>query len=93
LITDGRFSGGTRGLMIGHTSPEAAVGGPIALLQEGDMITIDVSQRLIHVDLSDAELEARRAAWQPPEPNYAKGVMAKYARQVSQANDGAVTGV
>ncbi len=92
LITDGRFSGGTRGLMIGHTSPEAAVGGPIALLQEGDMITIDVSQRLIHIDLSDAELEARRAAWQPPTPNYAKGIMAKYARQVSQANDGAVTG-
>ena len=92
LITDGRFSGGTRGLMIGHTSPEAAVGGPIALLQEGDMITIDVSQRLIQVDLSDAELAARRAAWQPPTPNYAKGVMAKYARQVSQANDGAVTG-
>ena len=92
LITDGRFSGGTRGLMIGHTSPEAAVGGPIALLQEGDMITIDVSKRLIQVDLSDAELAARRAAWQPPTPNYAKGVMAKYARQVSQANDGAVTG-
>ena len=92
LITDGRFSGGTRGLMIGHTSPEAAVGGPIALLEEGDMITIDVSQRLIQVDLSDAELETRRAKWQAPTPNYSKGVMAKYARQVSQANDGAVTG-
>ena len=92
LITDGRFSGGTRGLMIGHTSPEAAVGGPIALLEEGDMISIDVSQRLIKVDLSDAELEARRARWQAPTPNYSKGVMAKYARQVSQANDGAVTG-
>ena len=92
LITDGRFSGGTRGLMIGHTSPEAAVGGPIALLEEDDMITIDVSQRLIQVDLSDAELEARRAKWQAPTPNYDKGVMAKYARQVSQANDGAVTG-
>ena len=93
LITDGRFSGGTRGLMIGHTSPEAAVGGPIALLQEGDMITIDVSQRLIQVDLSDAELGSRAGQqWQPPTPNYAKGVMAKYARQVSQANDGAVTG-
>ncbi len=62
LITDGRFSGGTRGLMIGHTAPEAAVGGPIALLQEGDMITIDVSRRLLHVELSDAELEARRTA-------------------------------
>ena len=92
LITDGRFSGGTRGLMIGHTAPEAAVGGPIALLEEGDMITIDVSRRLIAVDLSDAELAARRARWQAPTPNYSKGVMAKYARQVSQASDGAVTG-
>ena len=93
LVTDGRFSGGTRGLMIGHCAPEAAVGGPIALLQEGDMITIDVSKRLLQVDLSDAELEARRAGWQAPEPNYEQGVMVKYARLVSQANDGAVTGV
>ena len=92
LITDGRFSGGTRGLMIGHCAPEAAVGGPIALLQEGDMITIDVSQRLLQVDLSEEELNARRAAWQSPKPNYSKGVMAKYAKLVSQANDGAVTG-
>ena len=92
LVTDGRFSGGTRGLMIGHTAPEAAVGGPIALLQEGDSITIDVSQRLLQVDLSDAQLAHRRAAWQAPEPNYSKGVMAKYAKLVSQANDGAVTG-
>ncbi len=92
LITDGRFSGGTRGLMIGHCAPEAAVGGPIALLQEGDIITIDVSRRLLHVDLSAEELAARRAAWQAPQPNYAKGVMAKYAKLVSQANDGAVTG-
>ena len=93
LITDGRFSGGTRGLMIGHCAPEAAVGGPIALLQEGDMITIDVARRVIEVDLSDAELAARRSNWAAPTPNYAKGVMAKYARLVSQANDGAVTGV
>ena len=92
LVTDGRFSGGTRGLMIGHTAPEAAVGGPIALLEEGDMISIDVSQRLLQVDLSAAELDARRASWVAPEPNYSKGVMAKYARQVSQADDGAVTG-
>ena len=92
LITDGRFSGGTRGLMIGHTAPEAAVGGPIALLEEGDMITIDVSRRLIHVDLSDEKLESRRAKWHPPTANYSKGVMAKYARLVSQANDGAITG-
>ena len=92
LVTDGRFSGGTRGLMIGHTAPEAAVGGPIALLEEGDMITIDVSQRLLQVDVSAAELDARRAIWSAPAPNYSKGVMAKYARQVSQADDGAVTG-
>ncbi|MDE2775158.1 MAG: dihydroxy-acid dehydratase [Chloroflexota bacterium] len=92
LVTDGRFSGGTRGLMIGHTAPEAAVGGPIALLEEGDMITIDVSRRLLQVDVSAAELDARRANWSAPEPNYSKGVMAKYARQVSQADDGAVTG-
>ena len=92
LVTDGRFSGGTRGLMIGHTAPEAAVGGPIALLEEGDLITIDVSQRLLQVDVSAAELDARRAKWVAPAPNYSKGVMAKYARQVSQADDGAVTG-
>ena len=92
LVTDGRFSGGTRGLMIGHTAPEAAVGGPIALLEEGDQITIDVSRRMIEVDLSDEELAARRTSWTAPEPNYSKGVMAKYARQVSQADDGAVTG-
>ena len=93
LITDGRFSGGTRGLMIGHTAPEAAVGGPIALLEEGDMITIDVENRLIHVDLSDEELAERRANWQAPEPNYRQGVMAKYAKLVSQANHGAHSGV
>ena len=92
LVTDGRFSGGTRGLMIGHTAPEAAVGGAIAMLEEGDMITIDVSKRLLQVDLSDTELAARRSRWQAPEPNYTKGVMAKYARLVSQANDGAVSG-
>ena len=93
LVTDGRFSGGTRGLMIGHCAPEAAVGGPIALLEEGDMITIDVSRRLLQVDLSDDEMDARRTKWQAPMPNYDQGVMMKYARLVSQANDGAVTGV
>ena len=92
LITDGRFSGGTRGLMIGHIAPEAAIGGPIALLEEGDMITIDVAKRLIHVDLSDEELAKRRSNWQAPEPNYKTGVMAKYARLVSQANHGAYSG-
>ena len=92
LVTDGRFSGGTRGLMIGHCAPEAAVGGTIALLLEGDMVTIDVAERRLDVDVSEAEMEMRRAAWQAPVPNYAKGVMAKYAKLVSQANDGAVTG-
>ena len=72
LVTDGRFSGGTRGLMIGHTAPEAAVGGPIALLEEGDMITIDVSKRLLQVDLSDAELAARRSRWQAPDAELQK---------------------
>ncbi len=92
LITDGRFSGGTRGLMIGHVSPEAAIGGPIALLEEDDMVTINVAERLIHVDLSEEELASRRKKWSAPEPNYSKGVMAKYAKLVSQAHDGAVTG-
>ncbi len=91
LLTDGRFSGGTRGLMIGHCAPEAAVGGAIGLLQEGDIINVDIEARSLSVELSDAELKARRDAWQPPTPNYAGGVMAKYARLVAQANDGAVT--
>ncbi len=91
LITDGRFSGGTRGLMIGHVAPEAMVGGPIGLLQEGDIIEVDIEKRSIRVELSDEELEARRAAWQPPQPNYTSGVWAKYARLVAQADDGAVT--
>lgn len=91
LITDGRFSGGTRGLMIGHIAPEAMVGGPIGLLQEGDMIEVDVEARRISVDLSDDELARRRAEWQAPPPHYTSGVMAKYAKLVSQANDGAVT--
>ncbi len=91
LITDGRFSGGTRGLMIGHVAPEAMVGGPIGLLQEGDIIEVDVEQRSIRVELSDEALEARRAAWQAPQPNYTSGVWAKYARLVAQADDGAVT--
>lgn len=91
LLTDGRFSGGTRGLMIGHVAPEAMVGGPIALLREGDIIEVDIAARRIQVDLSDAELGRRRAAWSAPPPNYAGGVMAKYARLVSQADDGATT--
>ena len=91
LITDGRFSGGTRGLMIGHIAPEAMVGGPIGLLQEGDMIEVDVEARTIDVQLSADELAQRRAAWTAPAPNYTSGVLAKYAKLVQQANDGAVT--
>lgn len=91
LLTDGRFSGGTRGLMIGHVAPEAAIGGPIALLQEGDIITVDVAKGRIDVELSDDALVDRRKAWQAPKPHYTSGVMAKYARLVAQADDGAVT--
>ncbi len=92
LITDGRFSGATRGLMIGHVSPEAAKGGPIALIRDGDEITIDNEAFTIDVAVSDQELDARRANWSAPVPNYTRGVMAKYAKLVSSASTGAVTG-
>src|SRR5690606_22287076 len=91
LITDGRFSGGTRGLMIGHVAPEAMLGGAIGLLQEGDIVEVFTEARSLNVLLSDEELAARRAAWQAPKPNYTTGVMAKYAKLVKQADDGAVT--
>ena len=91
LITDGRFSGGTYGLVVGHVAPEAAVGGPIALVQEGDSITIDAERKLLAVNVDDAELARRRAAWAPPSPRYTAGVLYKYARQVSSASLGAVT--
>jgi dihydroxy-acid dehydratase len=91
LITDGRFSGGTHGLMVGHIAPEAALGGPIALVQEGDPIVIDVDAHRLDLDVPAEELERRRAAWSPPEPNYTSGVLAKYAALVSSASDGAVT--
>ena len=91
LLTDGRFSGGTHGLMIGHVAPEAALGGPIALVEEGDEIVIDVEARRMDLDVPDAELARRRARWQPPAPRYLGGVMAKYAALVSSASDGAVT--
>jgi dihydroxy-acid dehydratase len=91
LITDGRFSGGTYGLVVGHVAPEAAVGGPIALLREGDAITIDAERRLLAVDLGEQELERRRAQWKPPALRYTAGVLFKYARQVSSASLGAVT--
>ena len=91
LITDGRFSGGTYGMVVGHVAPEAAVGGTIALVHEGDSVTIDADQRLLKVNVSDEELAKRRAEWQPPQPRYTKGVLAKYAALVSSSSLGAVT--
>jgi dihydroxy-acid dehydratase len=91
LITDGRFSGGTYGMVVGHVAPEAFVGGTIALVNEGDSITIDAHQRLIQLNVSDDELTARRANWKPPAPRYTKGVLAKYAKLVSTSSKGAVT--
>ncbi|HET7617196.1 MAG TPA: dihydroxy-acid dehydratase [Vicinamibacterales bacterium] len=91
LITDGRFSGATRGLMVGHVAPEAAVGGPIAVVRDGDAITIDVLMRRVDVALSAAEIARRLADWSPPAPRYSRGVMAKYASLVGSAAEGAVT--
>jgi dihydroxy-acid dehydratase len=91
LITDGRFSGGTWGMVVGHVAPEAFVGGTIALVSEGDSITIDARQRLIRLNVPDEELNRRRAAWKAPAPRYVRGVMAKYARFVSTSSLGAVT--
>ncbi len=90
LVTDGRFSGATHGLMVGHVSPEAAVGGPIALLMDGDIIEIDVDKRLVRADLREDELARRAAKWKPPTPRYSHGVFAKYARLVTSASRGAV---
>ena len=92
LLTDGRFSGATRGLMAGHVAPEAADGGPIALIREGDMIEFDIPNRQLNLEVSDEELASRRAGWQPNPPNYDTGVFAKYARLVSGAERGAITG-
>jgi dihydroxy-acid dehydratase len=91
LITDGRFSGGTYGLVVGHVAPEAAVGGTIALIRDGDPITIDAHKRVLQLDVPDAEIEKRRRAWQPPPPRYTTGVLAKYAKLVSTSSIGAVT--
>ncbi|HSH57524.1 MAG TPA: dihydroxy-acid dehydratase, partial [Halomonas sp.] len=91
LITDGRFSGGSHGFVVGHVTPEAFDGGPLALVEDGDRITIDAEADTIDVDLSADELEHRRAAWQQPTPRYTRGVLAKYARLVSSASTGAVT--
>ncbi len=91
LLTDGRFSGATRGLMVGHVAPEAALGGPIAALQDGDSIIIDIEARRLDVELSDAEIAARLANWVEPAPHYTSGVFAKYAALVSSASEGAIT--
>ncbi len=91
LMTDGRFSGGSHGLVVGHVAPEAALGGTIALVQEGDSITIDADARLIQLNISDEELARRRANWQPAQPRYTRGVLAKYAQLVSSSSLGAVT--
>ena len=91
LLTDGRFSGGTRGPMIGHVAPEAADGGPIGLIEDGDHVTVDIPERDLTVDLTEDELAERREAWEAPEPQYAGGVLAKYARDFAGASDGAVT--
>lgn len=91
LLTDGRFSGATRGLMAGHVAPEAARSGPIAIIAEGDTITFDVNARTLQLELSDAEIQARLAKWKPPVPRYKTGVFAKYAALVSSASQGAVT--
>jgi dihydroxy-acid dehydratase len=91
LITDGRFSGGTYGMVVGHVAPEAAVGGAIALVKEGDTITIDAEKRSLHLHVADEELAARKAVWVPPAPRSPYGVLAKYARLVSSSSVGAVT--
>ena len=91
FLTDGRFSGGSHGFVVGHVTPEAAVGGPIALLRNGDTITIDAEKREVNVKLSDTELKRRAQDWKPPRARYKRGVLAKYARLVSSASQGAVT--
>ncbi len=92
LITDGRFSGGTHGMVVGHIAPEAQVGGPIAIVQDGDMITIDADKNQLSVELSDEEIAQRLASWHAPAPKYTKGVMGKYVKLVASASEGAVTG-
>jgi dihydroxy-acid dehydratase len=92
LMTDGRFSGATHGVMVGHVAPEAVAGGPIAAIRDGDTIVFDVHQRRLNLEVPEEELRARLAQWKPPEPRYTSGVMAKYAKLVAPASRGAVTG-
>ena len=91
LVTDGRFSGATRGICVGHVSAEAAIGGPLALVRDGDRVRIDITNRRMDLLASDSELTARRAIWHPPTPRHKSGLLAKYAKLVGQANLGAVT--
>jgi dihydroxy-acid dehydratase len=91
LLTDGRFSGGSHGFIIGHITPEAAEGGPIALVRDGDLITVDAVKCEIHVDVADDDLARRRSGWKPPAPKATKGVLAKYMRLVKSASEGCVT--
>jgi dihydroxy-acid dehydratase len=93
LLTDGRFSGATKGLMAGHVAPEAAVGGPIAAVREGDIITLDIAKRRLDIDVADDELKNRLKSWKAPAPRYRTGVFAKYAASVGSASEGAVTQV
>ncbi|MGD0541162.1 MAG: dihydroxy-acid dehydratase, partial [Tepidisphaeraceae bacterium] len=90
LVTDGRFSGGTRGACIGHVSPEAAAGGPIALVQPGDVISLDINSRRLELEVSETELARRKAAWKRPRPKIDYGYLARYAAQVTSADTGAV---
>jgi dihydroxy-acid dehydratase len=92
LITDGRFSGGTHGLVVGHIAPESWVGGPLAFLQDGDLVTIDAEAKVVSANLDDAEFARRTKGWTKPEPRVERGVLAKYARTVRSASEGAVTG-
>jgi dihydroxy-acid dehydratase len=92
LITDGRFSGGTTGLCVGHVSPEAVDGGPIGLVRDGDRIRIDIPNRTLDVLVDEAELDVRKASFEPLPPRYSRGVLAKYAKLVGSASKGAVTG-
>jgi dihydroxy-acid dehydratase len=91
LVTDGRFSGATHGLMVAHVVPEAALGGPLAVVRDGDTVWLDVATRELSVDLPDVEIAARLREWTPPTPRYRRGVFAKYAATVSSASQGAVT--
>jgi dihydroxy-acid dehydratase len=91
LVTDGRFSGATKGLMSGHVAPEAYVGGPIAAVHEGDMVVMDIDNRSLNIEVSGEEIAERLKSWKQPKPRYTRGVLAKYASLVTQANEGAVT--